>query len=146
MKYLLVGINAKYIHSNLALQSLYVYAKKYSTVTPVVREFTINMPISDIVQGIYEEQPDFIGFSSYIWNSDMVLRVVKDIKLLLPDCIIYLGGPEVSYNSEQLLINNPEIDGLMLGEGEQTFVELIKYINFLVYLAYYLIGIGLTCS
>ena len=127
MKYLLVGINAKYIHSNLALHSLKSYARVYSTVTPIVHEYTINMPISDIIHGIYSEAPDFIGFSTYIWNVEIIKQIIRDIKQLLPDAVIYLGGPEVSYDCEKLLVDYPEITGIMLGEGEQTFVELIKY-------------------
>ena len=127
MKYLLVGINAKYIHSNLALQCLNAYAVKYTSVKPVVAEYTINMPVSDIVQGIYLQNPDFIAFSVYIWNVDIVMQVVRDIKTLLPDTIIYLGGPEVSYDSETILNNNPEVSGIMLGEGEQTFTSLLAH-------------------
>lgn len=127
MKYLLVGINAKYIHSNLALHCLSSYAKKYTKITPVVREYTINMPIEEIVQGIYNESPDFIGLSAYIWNINIVMQVVKDIKILLPKSHIYLGGPEVSFDSKSILKNNPEITGIMLGEGEQTFAELINH-------------------
>lgn len=127
MKYLLVGINAKYIHSNLALYSLRAYAKKYSSIEPSIKEYTINMPISEIVQGIYEENPDFIGISTYIWNVDMVMQVVRDLRLLLPHSIIYLGGPEVSFESEAVLASNPSLNGIMVGEGEQTFLELIQY-------------------
>jgi len=127
MKYLLVGINAKYIHSNLALHCLRSYAQKYSGVVPVIREYTINMPISDIIQGIYDESPDFIGMSVYIWNSEITMQVVRDIKKLLPNTIIYLGGPEVSFESENILNQYPEANGIMLGEGEQTFLELINH-------------------
>ena len=127
MKFLLVGINAKYIHSNLALHCLRSYAQKYSGTTPVIREYTINMPIADIIQGIYDESPDFIGMSVYIWNSEITMQVVRDIKKLLPNTVIFLGGPEVSFDSEQILTHYPEITGIMLGEGEQTFLELINY-------------------
>lgn len=127
MKYLLVGINAKYIHSSLALHSLSAYVRKYSDINPVVCEYTINMSISEIVQGIYAEAPGFIGFSTYIWNVDIVKQVVRDIHTLLPDTIIYLGGPEVSFECDKFLEANPEVDGIMIGEGEQTFLELIQY-------------------
>lgn len=130
MKYLLVGINAKYIHSNLAIHCLRAYAKKYSDITPEVAEFTINMPVSDIIRGIYEKAPDFIALSAYIWNIDIVMQVAKDIHTLLPEAIIYLGGPEVSYESVSVMQNNPEITGIMLGEGEQTFLELINHYEY----------------
>lgn len=127
MKYLLVGVNAKYIHSNLAIRCLASYSAKYAVNTPVVREFTINMPVSDIIRKIYSEAPDFIAFSVYIWNIDIIMQIVSDIKILLPDVIIYLGGPEVSYESEALLNRHPEITGIMLGEGEQTLTDIINH-------------------
>jgi len=127
MKYLLVGINAKYIHSSLALHCLRSYAKEYSDITPTICEFTINMQVAEIVQGIYNESPDFIGFSAYIWNIDTVMQVVKDLRILLPHVPIYLGGPEVSFDSSNVLKLHPQISGIMIGEGEQTFLELINY-------------------
>lgn len=126
MKFLLVGINSKFIHSNLAIHCLYSYAKQFHDDVEI-KEYTINMPVSEIIKGIYMETPDFIGFSAYIWNIDYVLQVVRDIKLLLPNVIIYLGGPEVSYRCEEVLNNYREIDGIMIGEGEETFADLIKY-------------------
>jgi len=127
MKYLLVGINAKYIHSNLGIHCLRAYAKQYSGICPEIREYTINMPMDEIRQSIYAQKPDLIAFSVYIWNVEMTFNLVRDIKKLLPKVRIFLGGPEVSFESERLLEQINEIDGIMLGEGEQTFCELINH-------------------
>lgn len=127
MKYLLVGINAKYIHSNLAINSLRAYASKYTNKDVIVREYTINMPSWEIVKGIYEEKPDFIGISVYLWNVNIVMQILDDIKALMPSVKIFLGGPEVSFEPEKLLKEKFMIDGIMLGEGEETFRELIEH-------------------
>lgn len=128
-KYLIVGINAKYIHSNLAIYSLGAYLSENTNISPCIKEYTINMPVSEILRDIYEEKPDIVAFSTYIWNVEIIISVIKDLKKILPKVAIYMGGPEVSYESKAILVDNPEIDGLMLGEGEQTFSELVLAIE-----------------
>ncbi len=126
MKILLTAINAKYIHSNLAVYSLRAYAKAYNRQIRIV-EFTINNHIDDILQAIYKEKPDFIGFSCYIWNIDIIERLYTELRKLLPDCKIWLGGPEVSYDVKRRLEREEAVDGIMIGEGEGTFLELLDY-------------------
>ena len=93
MKIILAAINAKYIHSNLAL-----YTLTAGTPYPVVKkEYTINQLESEIRMDLYREKPDVLAFSVYIWNVSMVLSLSVELKKLLPDLQIVLGGPEVSY-------------------------------------------------
>lgn len=129
MKYLLVGINAKYIHSNLALYSLRAYARKYAGVDVSISEYTINMQVEEIVRDIYEQSPDFIAMSVYIWNVEIIKKVVRDLKAIMPAVTIFLGGPEVSFESKEFLEANHMVDCIMIGEGEATFTELIKTID-----------------
>lgn len=126
MKILLVAVNAKYIHSNLAVYYLRSYAGKYKDNINVV-EYTINHQDEDILRGIYQEQADIIAFSCYIWNINLVTRIAEEIKLVQPNAKIWLGGPEVSYNPEEQLKRFTAIDGIVIGEGEQTFLELADY-------------------
>lgn len=132
-KILLAAINAKYIHSNLAVYCLDAYARKYSEavkdgrVSVIYREFTINQQIDEILEEIYREKPDVIGFSCYIWNISYVMTLIKELKVLLPHTDIWLGGPEVSYNREEILQEHPEITGVMCGEGERVFASLCDY-------------------
>lgn len=132
MKFLLVAINSKYIHSNPGLFSLKAYAKEYAEHVQI-SEYTINMLSEDILAGIYDEKPDIIGFSCYIWNWNMVQDLVCEIHKLLPTTPIWLGGPEVSYqvlefqNKSDLFQKMPGVTGVMVGEGEQTFLEVLKY-------------------
>ena len=126
MKVLLTAINAKYIHTNLAIYCLKAYAKEYRDHIKFA-EFTINNYTDDILQGIYKEKPDFIGFSCYIWNIEMIDQLCVELRKVLPYTKIWLGGPEVSFDVEKRLWENKDIDGIIIGEGEETFKELLDY-------------------
>jgi len=127
MKFLLAAINAKYIHSNPAVCSLRAFAKEHVPEADVeIGEYTINHQMEQILQDIFRRKPDFVGFSCYIWNISYVLDLVRDLHKVLPDCRIWLGGPEVSYDAVQVLERDAEITGIMRGEGELTFAELVR--------------------
>lgn len=126
MKILLTAINAKYIHSNLAVYSLKASAGKYEPMIELA-EYTINHQMDDMFRSIYQKKPDLLFISCYIWNRREVLELTANIRKVLPDIVIWLGGPEVSYDSVELLEKNPQIDGVMLGEGEVTFKKLLDY-------------------
>lgn len=126
MKIVLTGINAKYIHTNLAIRYLKAYASEYKD-NIILKEFTINNYMDDILQGIYKEKPDFLGLSCYIWNLGMIRELCVELKKVLPETKIWLGGPEVSYDGKEYLESNLSVDGIMVGEGEETFLELLDY-------------------
>lgn len=126
MKILLTAINAKYIHSNLAIRYLYTYAKKYKGYMELA-EYTINNYTDQILQDIYKKKPDIIAFSCYIWNMGMIDVLTKELRKVMPEVKIWLGGPEVTYDGELKLQSNDAIDGIMIGEGEETFLELLDY-------------------
>ena len=125
MKILLTAVNAKYIHSNPAVYSLRAYAGEKPGREIQIAEYTINHRREDILADIYRHQPDMIGISCYIWNWTMVSSLLPELPKILPDVEIWLGGPEVSYNPETLLEQYPMVRGIMVGEGEETFKELI---------------------
>lgn len=123
MKILLAACNAKYIHSNLAVYDLKTYAEEYEKHI-VLKEYTINQPKDDILRDIYLEAPDVICVSCYIWNITFVKELMRDLAKILPDTALWAGGPEVSFDAEAFLAENPHFTGVMLGEGEETFREL----------------------
>lgn len=125
-KILLVAINAKYIHSNLAVYSLKKYAED-SGADIEIAEYTINQYVPDIVRSIYLKKPEVIGFSCYIWNREYVGRVIEDIAKVLPDTAIWVGGPEASYNAAVFMEEYQELSGVMIGEGENIFKNLVYY-------------------
>ena len=126
MKILLVACNAKYIHSNLAVYDLQAYASDYADHI-VLKEYTINQQKDDIMRDIYLEHPDVVCVSCYIWNLSFVKELMADLTKILPDADFWAGGPEVSYDAEKFLTENPEFKGVMVGEGEETFRELAGY-------------------
>ena len=130
MKILLVAINAKYIHSNLAVYCLRAYAEKNMpqdvNVQIELAEYTINQNRDEVLKDIYRRQAEMICFSCYIWNLDYVESMIRDVKKVMKDVIIWAGGPEVSYDSRKTLGRLPELTGVMKGEGEKTFAKLCK--------------------
>lgn len=126
MKALLVAINAKYIHSNLAVYSLKACAGKYEKNVEIA-EFTINNQKDDILKEIYKRTPDILCISCYIWNIEYVLSVTKEFHKLCPKIPIWVGGPEVSYEAETFLQKNSHLTGIMIGEGEETFREVMAH-------------------
>ena len=129
MKILLTAINSKYIHSNLAVYALKAYALKQDTPEDVeieIAEYTINQQLDHIMMDIYERKPDVLCLSCYIWNLSYVERLAEEIKKLRRDMPIWVGGPEVSYDSADVLKRLPSVTGVMKGEGEETFAELVR--------------------
>lgn len=129
MKILLTAVNAKYIHSNLAVYELCAYAKRYlkGDCEIEIKEYTINHQVDDILEGIYKAKPDVLCFSCYIWNISYVEEVAAELHKLCPHVPIWVGGSEVSYETESFLQSHPQIMGAILGEGEQTFLELCEF-------------------
>lgn len=126
MKILLAACNAKYIHSNLAVYNLISYAKEYQEHL-ILKEYTINQMKDDILRDIYLSNADVVCFSCYIWNLSFVREIISDLAKILPNVKFWAGGPEVSYDAADFLQKNPQFTGVMMGEGEATFLELVKY-------------------
>lgn len=126
MKLLLVALNAKYIHSNPAVYSLLSYARKYKNHIALT-ELTVNHNMEEILKEIYKQKADVVAFSCYIWNFSLVTGISRELKKIQPEVKIWYGGPEVSYDAEKCLKEYDAADGIMIGEGEQTFLELAGY-------------------
>ena len=130
MKFLLTALNSKYIHTNPALYSLRSYAlyhrPDYAEHIDLC-EYTINNRMDEILGQIYRQKPDVLGFSLYIWNVTQILELVREIHKIMPGVPIWLGGPEASYRAKELVESYPELTGVIVGEGEQTFLELLTY-------------------
>ncbi len=128
MKSLLVGINAKFIHTNLAIRYIAKYGEQRNV--PIeIAEYTINQSIDYILDGVLSEGADIIGFSCYLWNIEMIKKLVRMIKQVSPSTLIFLGGPEVSYNTEDWMAESPGIDYIIAGEGEIATIDLLKKLS-----------------
>lgn len=124
-KIVLAGINSQYVHLNLAVRYLKKYVEANSDLKIEIYETNINNQVFNIIKDIYELNPDKIIFSTYIWNKEYVVKIVRELKKVLPNVEIILGGPEVSYKWEKFMANMPEVDALLLGEGEKVILNFL---------------------
>ena len=124
MKIILTTLNSKFIHSCLSIRYLKEYIRDLIPIE--IKEYTINQNTDFIASDIFKENPDIIGFSTYIWNLTETLEICEILKIVKPEIKIILGGPEVSFDGENILKDNPSIDFIVYGEGEETFKELVE--------------------
>ncbi|HEY5561229.1 MAG TPA: DUF4080 domain-containing protein [Clostridiaceae bacterium] len=124
MKILLIAVNSKFIHSNLAVR----YLKHYTSSMAYeccIKEVSINENIDKVLKSLIEEETDIIGFSCYIWNIEYIVKLSKLLKLIKPNLKILLGGPEVSYDPIYY-IERGYVDFLIQGEGEGTYRDFLE--------------------
>jgi anaerobic magnesium-protoporphyrin IX monomethyl ester cyclase len=124
MKIVLATLNAKYIHSSLALRYLRAYAKQDFPDLELC-EYTIKDPVLSVLADIHKRKPDVVGFSCYIWNIEETIPILQALRKVSPHTKIVLGGPEVSYDSKMWMERIPEVDFIVRGEGEKTFHHLL---------------------
>jgi anaerobic magnesium-protoporphyrin IX monomethyl ester cyclase len=127
MKVICSTLNAKYIHTNLAIRYLKAYAAPEFPIQ--IKEYTIKDPVLNIVTDLHQQKPTVIGFSCYIWNIEETIKVVRMLKKIDPSIIIVFGGPEVSYDTLEWMEKIPEVDFIVMGEGEHTFKQLLTEIE-----------------
>ncbi|CAM3681394.1 B12-binding domain-containing radical SAM protein [Mesobacillus zeae] len=127
MKIICATLNAKYIHTNLAIRYLKAYAQPEYDI--VLAEYTIKDPIINIVSDLIQKKPDVIGFSCYIWNIEETIKVIRMIKKINPSIMVIAGGPEVTYDIADWMEEVTELDFIIIGEGEQTFKQLLGEIE-----------------
>jgi len=125
MKILLTTLNAKFVHTSLALWSLYQFCREDFPGLKF-REFNINQELAWIFGEIYSEKADVVGFSCNIWNIEQTLIITKRLKELAPRTTIIIGGPEVWAEPEQIMLKNPQLDLIVIGEGELTLKEWLE--------------------
>lgn len=122
-KIVLTAINSQYVHLNVAVRYLKKYVEKNSDIKLDIYETNINNQLMNIIKDLFEKQPDMIIFSTYIWNKEYVFSITKELKKILPDVKIALGGPEVSYEWDKIMAENQEIDYIFTGEGEKALLN-----------------------
>lgn len=125
MKLVLTALNAKYVHTNLAVRYLKEYSKNLEYQC-LIKEFSINDQLENILEATMEEKPDVIAFSCYIWNIEMVIKLSTLIKKINKNIEILYGGPEVSYDGKEFL-QGVDGDYLIEGEGEEPFRQFVLY-------------------
>jgi len=132
MKILIMALNSKFIHTNLAIQYLKTYYETYKCSDKsevIVKEYTINNEMDNILRDIYKDQYTHIFVSAYIWNIEPLTILFSNFRKINQNCKIIFGGPEVTYNSVERLNNLSFLDAVICGEGEEIFVQLIRNIE-----------------
>ena len=124
-KIILTAINSQYVHLNVAVRYLKKYVEANSEIRLDIYETNINNQLINIIKDIFEQQPDMVIFSTYIWNKEYVFDITKELKKILPNVKIALGGPEVSYEWDKTMQENSEIDYILTGEGEKILLNFL---------------------
>lgn len=130
MKILLMTLNSKFIHSNLAIKYIERYWREnheseYNMIELDVKEYTINNDMDHILRDIHKGRYDAVFASAYIWNIDPLSIIFSNYKEINPKSLIIFGGPEVSYDPVDQLLKHDYLDGVICGEGEHSFSELL---------------------
>lgn len=118
----LTAVNSRYVHTNPAVRLLRAMAPAYTQVV----EGTMQDPPLRLIHAILACQPDAVGFSGYIWNRCRMMELAGALRRLRPGLVLFLGGPEFSFEDESFLAAHPEIDFIMPGEGELIYREWLR--------------------
>ncbi len=126
MEVVLCALNAKYVHTNLAVRYIAAYTEKHTEhIACHIVEETIHTDVTVLTERILSHAPVAVAFSCYIWNISQVLSTCESLKRARPDITVILGGPEVSYNAESYT-SRPDIDYVVRGEGEKPVCALLS--------------------
>ena len=134
---LVAAVNASFSHTNIAVRSISLYCQKKLNVQDdfiTFDEWTINQQPLEILRAILTHKPKIVMFSTYIWNIQMIETLVRNLRAFDSNLIIGLGGPEVSFNPQEVFSKLSETDFICQGEGEETVFEIAQY--FLNHLKY----------
>jgi radical SAM superfamily enzyme YgiQ (UPF0313 family) len=126
LKILLTTLNSKFIHTNLAIRYLNQMVKDIEYIDVDIREYTINNELDFILKDIYANNYDVILFSTYIWNVNDIVKICNNLKKVNKNVKIALGGPEVTYDSEESMKKYDFVDYILYGEGELVFRDFVK--------------------
>lgn len=128
MKIILTTLNAKYIHSSLALRYLKAFSVEDFPDIEIV-EYSIKEPLMNMLSELYQKKPQVLGFSCYIWNIEETIELIKLVKKVMPNVKVIIGGPEVSYDITYWMNRVQEVDFIVYGEGELTLNQLLHAIK-----------------
>lgn len=118
---ILTTLNARYAHASLGLRYLYANLGSLQSKAMII-ECVINDQTSDMAERLLQHQPTIIGLGVYIWNAVQTAELIAMLRIIAPELIIVLGGPEVSYHP--IRIDTSPADYIIQGEGESAFSEL----------------------
>jgi len=124
MDIVLTTLNAKYPHCAFGLRYLFANLGDLQSQAGIL-EFDISQRSLDITEQILQHSPKIVGLGVYVWNVTQSAQLVADLKRLRPELIVVLGGPEVSYETEQQPICQ-QADFVITGEADLAFATLCR--------------------
>ncbi|HJV35897.1 B12-binding domain-containing radical SAM protein [Geomonas sp.] len=74
-------------------------------------------------------RPQVVGISQFTHNREESLALARLAKELDPRCFVVLGGPHATHSWQEILPAHPEVDAVVIGEGESTLVELLEILG-----------------
>jgi radical SAM superfamily enzyme YgiQ (UPF0313 family) len=113
------------------------YLKAYAQAQGLLDHVTIDLlprALADsagdalLVEAIAARKPEILGISLYTWNSERSLDIARRVKQRLPDLLVVVGGPETQRDNGWVMCH-PAVDVAVIGEGEQTFAELLAILS-----------------
>lgn len=125
MKIILTAIGSKYIHTALGLRSIRAYVAAKGIKAELIED-SAQTPLLSVLAEITAQEPDIVGLSVHIWNKNYVYSLIRLLRKVMSQLKIVCGGPEVSFAPERIFNECQEIDYIVMGEGEETFVELVR--------------------
>lgn len=129
MNILWLDLNCSYSHSSLALPAIHAQCNEDSESQWDVVRTTTNIPVVSIVQEIVQKQPDLICATAWLFTQEHLLAVLSRVKVLLPNCLIALGGPEFLGDNKAYLRTHKFVDMVFRGEGEEGMPQWLKICN-----------------
>ena len=123
MKILWIDLNSSYAHSSLALPALHAQIKGNTDYEWEIVSATINENLGTVVDEIYRHKPDILASTCWLFNHEALMHIVSRVKALLPESCLILGGPEFLGDNEAFLRQNPYVDCVFRGEGEEGFSQ-----------------------
>lgn len=128
MRVALMTLNSKFIHSSLALRYLQS-AIASDWPDAALLEFQVNDDQRSLLAELGRLAPEVLACSCYIWNVEPTLALVRDLRQVLPETRIILGGPEVGARAREILYAEPTVDFIICGEGEAVFPQLLRALS-----------------
>lgn len=121
MKLVLAALNASYPHTNLAIRQIRSRVPEHWEC--VLFEKHINLIRYDMLRDLIRLQADCVGFSCYLWNRDLCMKLGAALKKACPETFVYFGGPEAENDPQAFLACG---DAVCRGEGEVSIAPLLK--------------------
>lgn len=84
--------------------------------------------MSEIAEKIKKVKADVIGLSCVTASYPTAKKISKIVKKVNPEAVLVFGGVHVSALPRETLEDCPEIDLLVLGEGEYTFLKICQQV------------------